>query len=135
LSTHRRHRRRSLSPIAMSSLRRFAALLTGLLMLQRMLPGGRTCESHHRATPHAARAVGHAAQHAHVASVTVVPADGCGAGQMSGACAMPSCAAPPSLPVIAAASVAPSTQAALLPETISAGSRSAAGPEAPPPRG
>ena len=117
----------------MPSLRRFAALLTGLLMLQLALLGGRpSCDLHARET---VRTAEHAGHRAHGASLVTGHADACGAEHAPGACAsMASCAVTLPLPERVAANVAPTQPASELPDAVSISSRSAAGPDAPPPR-
>jgi hypothetical protein len=103
-------------------------------MLQLALLGGRpSCDLHAHET---LRAATHAGHRAHGASLVTVPVDTCGAEHDPGACAsMASCAVTLSLPELVAANVAPTQPAGELPDAVPIGSRRAAGPDVPPPRG
>lgn len=118
----------------MPSLRRFSALLFGLLFLQLTLLGDGECRAHGSAGTGAEMAAMPMASAQHDGAPS--SHDGCGAERAARSCAsMPSCATVLAAPVsvIALAQTLPVAQA--LPAPVSIHSQPTAGPDVPPPRG
>ena len=121
----------------MSSLRRLTALLSGLLLLQLALLGGRSsCVSHTGAMTHAPAGAMQAATGSHDASLAAAATDACGAQRATDTCtSMPSCAKAIGIPSSIVTHVALVPAASARPEPAALRSHTAAGPDAPPPRG
>ena len=120
----------------MSSLRRLAACLSALLLLQLTLLGADWwCISNTRSadSAHAATAPRHGS---HDASPTRAPGDECDTEHTTADCAtMPSCAATLTVPANVVMAVGPAPANEALAEPVSIHSQRAAGPDVPPPRG
>ena len=121
----------------MPTLRRLAALLSSLLLLQLTLLGADwRCGSPVGSADRAHGTATVASHAAHDASSTRAPSDACDVERALGACAtMTSCATTISVPASIAVAVAlvPSSDALAEPESIH--SQPTAGPDVPPPRG
>jgi hypothetical protein len=119
----------------MPSLRRFSALLFGLLFLQLTLLGdGGSCRSHDSAGTGAGMAAMPMASAQHDGAP--LSHDGCGSERAARGCAsMPSCATVLAAPVSVVALVQTLPVAQALPAPVSIHSQPAAGPDVPPPRG
>ena len=121
----------------MSSLRRLTALLSGLLLLQLALLGGRpSCASHAAAQTNASTMAMHGAHGAPDASLAAVQTDACGTERAADRCtSMPSCATTIGMPsgIVTRVALVPVTSARLEPAALH--SHPAAAPDAPPPRG
>ena len=120
----------------MSSLRRLTALLSGLLLLQLALLGGRPSCASHAAGSHASTMAMQGAHGAHDAALAAVPTDACGTERAADRCAsMPSCARAIGMPpgIVTRVALVPVTSARLEPAALH--SHPAAAPDAPPPRG
>jgi hypothetical protein len=119
----------------MPSLRRFSALLSGLLFLQLTLLGdGGACRVHGSARGGAGMAAMQTASAQHDGASS--SHDACGAERAAKSCAsMPSCATALGAPVSVVAHVQTVPAAQALPEPVSIHSLAAVGPDVPPPRG
>jgi len=119
----------------MPSLRRFSALLFGLLFLQLTVLGdGASCHSHGTAGTGAAMGAMPMASAQH--DGTPSSHDGCGAERTASSCAsMPSCATTLGAPASVVALGQATLVAQALPEPVSIHSQPATGPDVPPPRG
>ena len=121
----------------MPLLRRFTALLSGLLLVQlTLLDGHGSCASRARRQEHAGAAM---MQIAHVSgAVAVEPAsnDACDTAHSPAACSsMLSCATALTLPTSESTSTTLCPPTVTLPEPVAIHSQPAAAPDAPPPRG
>jgi hypothetical protein len=115
----------------MSIIRRYAALVTCLMLLQlTMLERQVACDTHggNESTG--------LARHARTHSPAPALGDDCGEPDTTGACAsMPACAVTLGVPAHAGTSVTLLSPLASLPEPVSTHSHIVAGPDVPPPRG
>jgi len=121
----------------MWSIRRLTALLSGLLLLQLALLGGRpSCATHAAATTHASAMAMQGAHGAHEASLVAASTDACGTERAADRCtSMPSCARTIGMPsgIVMRVALVAVTSARLEPAALH--SHPAAAPDAPPPRG
>jgi hypothetical protein len=119
----------------MPPLRRFSALLFGLLFLQLTLLGnGASCRSHGSAGTGAGMAAMQMVETPH--GGTPSSHDACGSERAARSCAsMPSCATVLAAPVSVVALVQTLPVVQALPAPVSIHSQPAAGPDVPPPRG
>ena len=115
----------------MPIIRRCAAFVTCLLLLQSTMLGNRlACDTH--GENDATSLVRHGGTH----SPAPASSDDCGAPGTIGACAsMPACAVTLGVPPHTVASVTLLPPRASLPDLVSTHSQNRAGPEVPPPRG
>lgn len=121
----------------MTSLRRFGALLSSLLLMQlTLLSSGWPCPTHGSAGAHDGAPAAMSAHASHAVTRGQSSHDGCDSERLTGDCkTMPSCATALTLPASLGANVALATSTATLTEPVSIRSELAVAPDAPPPRG